>query len=997
MKLPVAYSPFFDAILENFAGWGLGMLLVIGADILFVASLVLLLIIILFLPRFRFRQAAFAVFKRNFVGYFNSPIGYVFLCLFVLLTSLAAFWPHEFFASNLANLDQLNRWLPYIMLTFIPAITMSTWADEKRQGTDELLLTLPATDFDIVIGKYFACVGVFTVSLVFSQIWNYCVLAALTAGTMDVGLIMTTYLGYWFIGLSMLALGMVASFLTRNLTIGFIFGIVLNAPLAFLADIDLLLPNSWLLNQIQQWSLLARFDSFGRGIIAIAPVFYFVGIVVLGIYVSLVMIGRRHWSGARDGVIRLLHYLARIACIIVIAIGLTLIGQYTFLNQLRSDQSEGRVSSLSDETRAILKKLSQNGGDQSPIVIDAYVSDNVPPEYVRTRYDLVNLLREFDVLGGDRIMLNLYTGVEPFSETADTAEKSFKISPVEVVSRNRGMVRTERLVMGASFRCGLERVTIPFFSYGSPVEYELIRSINTVASSKRKTIGVVRTNANLMGETVYDAQRQQYVQANKQAIITELEQQYEVQSVDATLPIEVWTKDQNSGSESLRYDVLIVAQPSSLSAVALKNLVDALQQGQPTAVFEDPYPWFYPSVYPTSVRPQGSAKGDIDTLWRALGIDGVYKLGSNNQAQSAIIWQDYNPYPQIEEFTKTPEYVFVRQLPDVLVTDRSFSEESPITSGLEEILFPAPGAIIRRNEETEFEPLVVTGTAGSVPFDDWNAVRNQVPVAGRAAERQLEAIRQKPDQRYVLAAELRRKARPATTPQSPSATNPASESANQRDMHVVYVADLDMLESNILRFWKFPEIEERGTVFRMQNTIFLLNLVDHLAGEENTYVKIRTRQRGHRTLRRIEQLIEQEQANVNASKQEKERLFKDAIATEQAKITEELKPLETLIQRMRQSRETDPAELKLRENQLRLKTEAIGKKLYAKEQQLELAKDQEIRDIERKTEIDIQRMQTDFKVWSAVLPPILPMLIGFIVYAKRRLREREGVSKARLR
>ena len=157
--------------------------------------------------------------------------------------------------------------------------------------TDELLLTLPATDYEIVLGKYFACVGIFTVSLVFSQIWNYCVLAALTSGMMDVGLIMTTYFGYWFIGLAMLSIGMVASFLTRNLTIAFIFGVAFNAPLAFLADLDLLLPNSRSLNLIQQWSLLDRFDSFGRGVISIAPIFYYLGIVVVGIYVSLVLIG----------------------------------------------------------------------------------------------------------------------------------------------------------------------------------------------------------------------------------------------------------------------------------------------------------------------------------------------------------------------------------------------------------------------------------------------------------------------------------------------------------------------------------------------------------------------------------------------------------------------------------------------------------------------------------------------------------------------------------
>ena len=127
-----------------------------------------------------------AIFKRNFAAYFANPTGYVFICVFVLINGIAAFWPHEFFNANLANLDQLNEFMPFILLAFIPAITMSLWADERRQGTDELLLTIPAGDRDVVIGKYLGAVAIYSVALLFS-LYNVVVLR--TLGSPDGGLL----------------------------------------------------------------------------------------------------------------------------------------------------------------------------------------------------------------------------------------------------------------------------------------------------------------------------------------------------------------------------------------------------------------------------------------------------------------------------------------------------------------------------------------------------------------------------------------------------------------------------------------------------------------------------------------------------------------------------------------------------------------------------------------------------------------------------------------
>jgi gliding motility-associated transport system permease protein/gliding motility-associatede transport system auxiliary component len=208
-----------------------------------------------------------AVFKRNLLAYFTSPTGYVFICVFVSLSSVAAFLPGEFFNRNLANLDQLNHWFPFIMLVFVPAITMGIWAEERRQGTDELLLTIPASDLDVVLAKYLAAVAIYSVSLAFSMICNVAVLK--TLGSPDIGLFIGTYVGYWFVGLAMLAVGMVASFATPNLTIAYILGALFNVPLIALVWAEWILPES-AGALLREWSIGEQLGEFGRGILSLS-------------------------------------------------------------------------------------------------------------------------------------------------------------------------------------------------------------------------------------------------------------------------------------------------------------------------------------------------------------------------------------------------------------------------------------------------------------------------------------------------------------------------------------------------------------------------------------------------------------------------------------------------------------------------------------------------------------------------------------------------------
>ncbi len=960
----------------------------------------LLVLILLMLPLGIWRHAAFAVMKRNFAGYFSNPTGYVFLCLFVLLTSFAAFWPHEFFTTNLANFDQLNKFLPYIMLVFIPAITMSVWAEERRQGTDELLLTLPAKDFDIVIGKFFATVLVFTVSLLFSQLSNYGVLLAMTGGQLDSYLLFSTYLGYWFVGVAMLSIGMVASFLTNNLTVGFIFGAAFNAPLAFFSNSDVILSNSTWIERLYNWSLLQRFEPFGRGLISPSSVVYFLGLAVIGIYLCLILIGRRHWAGGRDGTSMFWHFMARAAFLVVIVIASVLIVEHSPLNRARLDISDQKVSTLSPATIEVLHRISTGTADgktQQPIKIDAYVGASVPTEYVQTKYDLVNLLREYDVLGGNQIKVNLHQGIEPFSSEAIMAEKRFGIRPVKVQSQSRGAIREEEMILGVAISSGLQRIVIPFVPYGTPVEYELTRAINTVSSSQKLTIGVVETDVLPKGGLLTYRDQDGQLQTTRQpimAFVNELQKQYVVEAVDCSKEVQLWVDATDDQPTRRRYDVMLALQPSKMSPTELRNLIKIVQSGQPMAIFEDPFPQqqffrtitgsFFPRVLP---RPTIEA-GRIQDLWNALEIDMDW-VAQNDRATNQsldfpwIIWQiSGNPYPRDPRFNQ-PEQLIIQNKSESI--DARFSNADPATAGINEVLFPFATYFNQvPNATLEFQDLVSTATAGRI---------NLLNLASARTQQDLDASRETASTNYTIAARIRGSKWDTQIAELASDAQPDKTKTN-----VVYVSDLDCLADVFLQLRDYPIDPETGIRYMFQNTAFFQNIIDSLTGV-NLFAGLRTRQTRHSTLRVVEQETEKAKQEVYNETQNFAKEFQRAREEISAKAKAEIREQQTEVEKMQakidKNEPVDIVAFNLKRQRLAQTQNEQEQKLRSKFEELDNARQEKERSIGLKAELDIQEIQRKFKLAAVLIPPIPPLLVALVVFTRRRLREREGISKAR--
>ena len=917
------------------------------------------------------KRAAFAVMKRNFTGYFSNPTGYVFLCIFVFLTSLAAFWPYEFFNQNLATLDQLNFWYPLIMLIFIPAITMSIWSEEKRQGTDELLLTLPADDFDIVIGKYMSAAAIFTASLLFSQLSTFGTLAILTEGGLDIGLIFSSYIGYWFVGLSMLAIGMVASFLTGNLTVGFILGALFNAPLAFASLAESFSPNRAVASLISGTGIARPFDDFGRGVISSSSIVYFCFVAAIALYTCMVLIGRRHWTGGKDGNTMAWQYLVRIGALIAITTSsVILVRNWDFVRQ---DLTEGQVSSLAPATKQLIRELD---GDR-PVVIDAFISKDIPEVYARTRYELINLLKEFRSEAAKRnrtIEVNLYDDIELFSDDAALAAERFGIQPVSRMVREKGTAQQKQLIMGAAFKSGLEKVTVPIFEYGIPVEYELVRSINTVASGKRKRIGVVATEARLMGGTVMQGMSMQ--QVNRHLLIDELTKQYEVEEVDLNSPV----------TRGL-YDALIAVQPSSLDPAQFDRLIQAIEAGVPVAIFEDPAPVGTGYITPTSAPKQApggmfggggpAPKGDIRKLWDLLEINVPGQANAQGMYTPDLVWQSHMPYEVLKD-SANELWIFVDEAnPSVTEPGRSLSKDSIITAGMKEVLAIVPGAVeAKADSKLTHIPLLRTGTESGLI----NGSRMRELMTGG-----------------VSFAEVVTGTRPEL-PIAMSIEGKETIDGKEKSIKAVYVSDADLMlpEFSMIRADPDTLTEAR---FQFQNVTFVLNCIDWLT-DETHFIEVRKHEPIFASLRMIDARKDEARRKVMNESKAYQTEYDTTMREAQESMDQQLQKLREEVEGLQKQSvdgKVPRAELNAKLQRFQTLQEREQRKLDVKRTKSELDREYKISEIERSAAEDVTKIQNQVKVWAVALPCIPPLCVGVIVFASRRLRERENISKSRLK
>ncbi len=245
-------------------------------------------------------QAMKAIFRKELKSYFTTPVGYVFLIIFLVALGKFTFEPGRgsFFLMRQASLDSFFNLIPMLFIFLVPAASMRLWAEERKSGTIELLLTMPVTVKDAVLGKFFA-------AWVFINFALFCtfpmVFTVIYLGNPDPGVIFLGYLGSSLLAASFLAVGTFFSALTKNQVISFILSIVVCYLLLMAGSPPILnflslFGSNYLVHLFESMSIIDHFDSLGKGVIRLSDLWFFGVMIVSWLYASVILLSAKKAS-----------------------------------------------------------------------------------------------------------------------------------------------------------------------------------------------------------------------------------------------------------------------------------------------------------------------------------------------------------------------------------------------------------------------------------------------------------------------------------------------------------------------------------------------------------------------------------------------------------------------------------------------------------------------------------------------------------------------------
>ena len=240
------------------------------------------------------------ILKRELSSYFESPVAYVFLVVFLMLTAFLTFAVGRFYENGQADLRGFFMWHPWVYLILVPAVAMRLWAEERRAGTIELLLTMPVTLFQAIMGKFLAAWGFLAIALALTF---PVLLTTMYLGSPDLGVAFSGYLGSLLLAGMYLSVGMLTSAMTRNQVVSFVLSVVITlflllagwAPVTdFLVRMVQDHPGlEWVLQGVTAFSFMPHYEAIQSGVISLRDLAYYASVIIFMLFATHLVLENR--------------------------------------------------------------------------------------------------------------------------------------------------------------------------------------------------------------------------------------------------------------------------------------------------------------------------------------------------------------------------------------------------------------------------------------------------------------------------------------------------------------------------------------------------------------------------------------------------------------------------------------------------------------------------------------------------------------------------------
>lgn len=356
--------------------------------------------------------------RKEMAAFFSSAVAFIFFGVFLTVTFFIFFWAETFFGRNIADVRPLFEWMPILMILLAAAITMRMWSEERRAGTLEFLLTSPIPPYQIVIGKFMACLGLIFVALMLTLPLP---ITVSLIGPLDWGPVGGGYLATIFLAAAYIAIGLFVSARSENQIIS-LMSATLVCGIFFALGSDTLTglfgnKASEILKLIGSGS---RFDAITRGVIDIRDLYFYLCLVGVFLSLNVFELERQRWSG---NAANSRHRQWGIVTVLLVVNFLAANFWMAPINNARADVTKGNIYSISDTTGGYLAQL------QEPLLIRGYFSAKTHPLLAPLVPRLRDLLKEYAIAGKGRVRVEFIDPVEE-PELEQEAGQKYGIRPV---------------------------------------------------------------------------------------------------------------------------------------------------------------------------------------------------------------------------------------------------------------------------------------------------------------------------------------------------------------------------------------------------------------------------------------------------------------------------------------------------------------------------------------------------------------------------------------